>query len=65
MSAPLLTTKEAAQRLRISRRTLETWRRSGRGPRYIALSRRAIRYAVADLDTFAAARSRRATCEGV
>lgn len=36
----LLTTVEVAEMLRISRRTLETWRLRGRGPAYIRVGRR-------------------------
>jgi predicted site-specific integrase-resolvase len=63
MSAPLLTTKEAAERLRLSQRTLELWRRAGKGPRYIALSCRAVRYRADELDRFANERTRRGTFE--
>lgn len=56
MSSLYLTTREAAQRLNISKRFLENARRGGEGPRFIAMGS-AIRYAVADLDSWIAART--------
>ena len=40
----LLNTKEAAELLGVSKRTLEDWRLRGCGPRYICASRRMVRY---------------------
>ena len=45
----LLTTKEAAEVVRQSPKTLEFLRWRGGGPRYIALSSRAVRYDLVDL----------------
>lgn len=46
-----LTTQEAADWLSLSRRTLETWRITGNGPRYFKLGR-AVRYALSELQAF-------------
>lgn len=40
---------EAARILGVARRTLQDWRFRGVGPRYIAYSRRSVRYRVSDL----------------
>ncbi len=55
-----LTTAEAARFLDLSPRTLERWRGTGNGPMYRKLGR-AVRYAVADLEGFAAANARSST----
>jgi helix-turn-helix protein len=47
-----LTTPAAAAFINVSKRTLESWRARGIGPRYIALSARAVRYRVDDLRAF-------------
>lgn len=56
MSPAFLKTPEAAAYLGLSRRTLEKWRATGKGPRYSRLGRSVV-YAVADLDDFARART--------
>jgi excisionase family DNA binding protein len=58
----LLTTAEAAKRLRVSRKTLEGWRWRGGGPRFVKLGD-AVRYQVADLEAFVAAGARTSTSE--
>lgn len=47
-----LNTRDAATYLAIPARTLEYWRREGKGPAYIQLGAHTIRYAVAELDAF-------------
>lgn len=50
-----LTSNEAADLLRVSRRTLERWRLEGNGPRYIKLGlgkRSRVVYRETDLDTW-------------
>lgn len=54
---PLLTTSEAAAILALSPRTLESYRRKGGGPTFIALSRNVVRYRRTDLEAWVAARS--------
>ena len=44
-----MTTKEAAEWLRLREDTLRAWRCQGRGPRWVRLGRTAIRYRVADV----------------
>jgi hypothetical protein len=48
----LLDTRAAAGVLRLSPRTLESLRLRGGGPRYVRLSRRAVRYHPVDLDAW-------------
>lgn len=52
----LMNEKEAAEVLRLSPRTLQSWRVSGGGPTYRKLGR-AVRYDRAQLDAWIAARS--------
>lgn len=51
----LLTTEEAAQVLRISKRTLARWRSIGEGPAPVRLGERRLVYRVADVLAFASA----------
>jgi len=44
----LLTTQEVSETLGVTVNTLQIWRHQGKGPRYIKLSRRAIRYRAGD-----------------
>ena len=59
----LLDVREAAARLGLSKSTLDKMRCSGRGPRYIRATDRAVRYDPADLAAFADDRRRRSTSE--
>lgn len=45
----LLKTREAAELLGVHPSTLEHWRSTGRGPRYIQMTQRSVRYDRADL----------------
>jgi excisionase family DNA binding protein len=47
-----LTTDEAAEFLRQSKRTLEKWRREGKGPFYIRVSQKNVKYARERLERF-------------
>lgn len=47
----LMTSKEAAEHLRMSPRTLVKWRAEGRGPNFVRLEH-SVRYRMADLETF-------------
>ncbi|MCL4839136.1 MAG: helix-turn-helix domain-containing protein [Thermoanaerobaculia bacterium] len=60
MPAPLLTERQAAERLGLQRATLEKWRVLGCGPEYLKLGR-AVRYQPAALEEFIASRRRRST----
>lgn len=55
--ADLVDEARLAARLGVSRSTLQSWRYSGRGPRWIKLGR-LIRYRIADVDTFLEANTR-------
>lgn len=59
----LLTEKEAAKILGFSIRTLQKWRVSGNGPKYIRCSARAIRYRRRDLDAFIEDRVKQSTSD--
>ncbi len=59
----LLDENAVAARLGLSVRTLRNWRVRGVGPRFIRLSRRAVRYAPADVDAWIAARTVHSTSE--
>lgn len=59
----LLDVREAALRLGLSKSTLDKMRCSGRGPRFIRATDRAIRYDPADLQAFADERRRRSTTD--
>lgn len=59
----LLDVREAAARLGLSKSTLDKMRCSGRGPRFIRATDRAVRYDPADLAAFANDRRRRSTSE--
>lgn len=58
-----LAPEDAAAMLAVSVKTLETWRRLGRGPRFVKLGR-AVRYAVDDLDAFLRSRAVSNSAEG-
>lgn len=43
---------KAAEFLGVSKKTIENWRQKKMGPRFVRLSRRAVRYRIADLLEF-------------
>lgn len=51
MTRLLLSTPRAAEYMGLSNRTLEEWRRHGKGPRHMKVGR-LVRYDPADLDAF-------------
>ena len=61
----LLTTRQAAEFLGLSPRTLECWRLTGAGPRYVKFAglRGAVRYRLEDLEAWFASRTRTSTSE--
>ena len=58
----LLTTEEAGRYLRLSPRTLERYRVTGEGPRYLKIGRRVL-YRKSDLDEWLKNKSRRSTSD--
>lgn len=48
----VLTEREAAERLKVTPRTLFRWRSEGKGPDYSRLPSGAIRYTLVAIDTF-------------
>lgn len=63
VNAASLTVEEAAAFLMLSVKTLEAWRRLGKGPRFLKLGR-AVRYTTDALETFIYARTVRNSAEG-
>jgi excisionase family DNA binding protein len=61
--SPLLRTPEAADYLTIAGSTLEKLRLYGRGPRFVRVGTRAIRYRREDLDAWLTECARRSTSE--
>ena len=59
----LLAEKEAAKILGFSERTLQKWRNSGGGPRFVRISARAVRYRQVDLDSWIEERIRTSTSD--
>ncbi|MGE5548237.1 MAG: helix-turn-helix transcriptional regulator [Solirubrobacterales bacterium] len=55
-----LSPKQAAERLRLSEKTLERWRSQGSGPRYLKFGTR-VRYRADDLDAWAEKHARFST----
>jgi excisionase family DNA binding protein len=55
----VFTTDQAAARLALGRSTLEKWRCTGNGPKFIKLGLRRVGYRKADLDEWVALRPRR------
>ena len=62
---PALNTAEAAAYVRMAESTMEKLRVSGGGPRFARLSRKCVRYTVADLDAWLASRTVGSTSEKV
>lgn len=52
MDSALFDERELAAQLRVSVSTLRNWRVAKRGPAFIKLGRRAVRYRVADVQAF-------------
>lgn len=48
----ILTPKEVAAYVRFSEKTLERWRTEGRGPKYIRINDRTVRYAMSDIQAW-------------
>lgn len=56
VSAPqiLVSEQDAAKSLGLTPRTMQAWRWSGKGPDYVRVSSRCVRYRVSDLESWAA-----------
>ena len=61
--SPYLSTKEAAQYLRLSKRTLERYRLEGCGPLFHVIGRRRVYYALADLTLWTEQQRAQSTAE--
>jgi hypothetical protein len=59
----VLTVSQAAERLGLSRRTLDNWRADGGGPAFLKYGSRVV-YDINDLEKFTAAAKRQSTTEG-
>ena len=53
---PLVDQIEAAELLGVSPSTMNGWRNTGRGPAYVALSSRCVRYKISDLQRYVASK---------
>lgn len=60
---PLVNERQAAKLLSVSPRALQKWRSNGRGPVFVRISKRCIRYRPEDLARWAADRIRRSTSD--
>lgn len=49
MNTRLLDTKELSKMLGVTTNTLQIWRHQGKGPKYIRLTRRAVKYQEQDV----------------
>lgn len=61
----LLNEKQAAQALGVSVRTMQGWRFHGQGPRFVRLSKKAIRYRPSALAEYVARREVSSTSERI
>jgi len=61
--SPLLTEVDAAEYLSLTRRALQAWRYQGRGPKYVKISARAVRYRPEDLESWVETRLRSSTSD--
>lgn len=59
----LLSEREAAEFLRLAVPTMRNWRCAKRGPAYLKLGARAVRYRFSDLQAFVAAGERDASAQ--
>lgn len=59
----LLTPAAVSELLGVAERTLERWRITGEGPRYVKLTRKVVRYLADDLATFVAERVKANTAQ--
>lgn len=59
----LLTETEASKLIEFSVRTLQKWRMQGRGPKFVKVSARAIRYRREDVDAWIESRLRSSTSD--
>lgn len=62
-SAPLLTTRQAAEYLAYEVRTLESWRLRGGGPVFVRVSAKSVRYRLSDLEAWIEERLRKSTSD--
>lgn len=59
--SPLLSTRQAADVIGVSPRTLELWRRTGAGPEFVRVSANRCMYEPASIEAFVASRRRKST----
>jgi len=64
MATDVLDTPEAASYVKLSPVTMERYRLTGEGPKFLRLGKKAIRYRKADLDDWLASRAVASTSEG-
>lgn len=56
---PLLTTEDVARLLGVSEKLIHNWRYEGRGPRFVKLGHRTVRYRPEDVDSWIERQARR------
>jgi predicted DNA-binding transcriptional regulator AlpA len=61
--AEMLSEQQAAEWLGLTRRTLQKWRHTGRGPRHVKYSARCVRYSVTELRAWTESRTFAHTAE--
>jgi excisionase family DNA binding protein len=57
----LLSTTETARILRVHPATLATWRHEGRGPKFVKVGDRRVRYRLSDVETWLDGQTRSST----
>lgn len=55
----LLTPDDVARMMRVSRRTVSTWRYRGKGPRYVHVTHNCVRYRVSEVRKWLSDREKR------
>ena len=61
----LITEKEAAEYLGVTRRALQAWRLSGKGPQFVKISQRCVRYRLREINIWAEQKLRSSTSENM
>lgn len=61
----LITEEKAAEYLGVTRRALQAWRLSGKGPQFVKISQRCVRYRLREINIWAEQKLRSSTSEKV
>ena len=60
----LITEEKAAEYLGVTRRALQAWRLSGKGPQFVKISQRCVRYRLREINIWAEQKLRSSTAQG-